>query len=1197
MTALTDPTPQEAAADPKALAETAVSLAQTLLKKSKAEKTGAEHNQAQKIARMMEDPLGKELTIALVDQAFRSHQPDRIAEQLQYLLEKYGSPAYMAWWERSALTLGGVMAHYLPAMIVPPIVARLRQETSNVILPGEEGDLSKYLKTRRGSGVRLNLNQLGEAILGEAEAQRRLEAYLDLLSRPDVEYISVKISSVFSQINLIAFDETVEQIKERLRILYRQAQKHLYTHPSGEKTPKFINLDMEEYRDLHLTVRAFEDVLDEEEFLNLRAGIVLQAYLPDSSAVQKELTDWAMARVAKGGAPIKLRIVKGANLAMEKVEAAVHGWEQAPYYTKRDVDANFKRMVTYGCQPERAKAVNLGIASHNLFDIAYALLIRQQHGVEEYVEFEMLEGMANYQARAVQEKADGLLLYAPVVKIEDFHSAIAYLVRRLDENTAEENFLHDLFGLEPGSAAWDKQKSLFLEAVQRQETVAAVPNRQQNRQTEQILPRHNQPFENEPDSDFSLPANQAWVRDIVAKWQDKEIEPIPLQINGELVHTDSKAQGVDPARPDEVAYEYALAGREEVELALKTAVSAQPAWASRPIAARKAVLLEAAAELANSRGDLMGAMMRDSGKTVAEADPEISEGIDFARYYPHAFDPEIVGADLSDVSFTPFGVVVVTPPWNFPLAIPAGGVLSALMAGNAVIFKPAPEATLVGWELANALWRAGVPQDVLQFVPAPDNEIGRALVTDPRVGAVILTGSSETAQLFQSWQPDMRLFAETSGKNSLIVTALADRDQAIKDLVKSAFGHNGQKCSAASLAILEAEVYDDKAFRRQLRDAVSSLAVGPNWQLSNIVTPLTQPPSPSLERALCTLEAGEEWLLEPQMLDGNPRLWAPGIKLNVKPDSFFHMTECFGPVLGLMRADDLDHAIELANAVSFGLTSGIHSLDDREVGAWKEKIEAGNLYINRHITGAIVQRQPFGGWKASVVGPGAKAGGPNYVLQLGDWAQTGLPKQKQSLSSAYSIFLAKCVAELGQHEPLDNETDALVSRAAQSYAWAWQHHFSQEHDPSQVLGEENIFRYRPCPVLLRIGAEADDVAATLMLLATTAVFPHSKEPITLSVHPALASEWNWLADEENVLLLVQDEDDLAEHLQANLWERMRLIGNLDEETRRVANEVGTAVIDQTVLANGRLELRHYLREQAISHTTHRYGNLMQAAGE
>ena len=520
------------------LADKAIKLAVMLLDGAQAEQTRGERARGAKIAAMMDDPQGKALTMVLSDQAFRSHNPARIADQVSYLLEKYGVPRYFAWWEQLGLHIGGVVGKVLPRIVVPAIVARLRAETKYVILPGEEKPLQTYIHKRRQLGTRLNLNQLGEAILGEGEAKRRLKAYLDLLARPNVEYISVKISSVYSQINLVAFDETVKAIKEPLRTLYRAAQTNQYVplngkyapfnskyvplngndiQSNGQTTPKFVNLDMEEYRDLHLTVAAFQQVLDEAEFQSLKVGIVLQAYLPDSAEVQQTLTKWARERVERGGAPIKIRIVKGANLAMEEVEAALSGWEQAPYANKTDVDANYKRMVHYGCQPENAPAAQLGIASHNLFDIAYAMLLRAQNGVERWVEFEMLEGMANQQARVIQDVAGGVLLYAPVVKNEDFHSAIAYLVRRLDENTAPQNFLHDLFGLQVGTPSWQKQKKMFLDAVERQDKASDQPRRQQNRITEHPCFTADEPFSNAPDTDWSLPANQAWIRAVVRR--------------------------------------------------------------------------------------------------------------------------------------------------------------------------------------------------------------------------------------------------------------------------------------------------------------------------------------------------------------------------------------------------------------------------------------------------------------------------------------------------------------------------------------------------------------------------------------------------------------------------------------------------------------------------------------------------------
>ncbi|MCE2487158.1 MAG: bifunctional proline dehydrogenase/L-glutamate gamma-semialdehyde dehydrogenase [Desulfurellaceae bacterium] len=1080
------------------LAERAVALAARLLANAKQQQNDQELAHSSKIARMMEDPPGKALTLALADQAFRSRAPARIADQLRHLIEQYGVPHYFAVWEQAGLFLAGLMATYMPQLVVPRVAAKLRNETHGVILPAEEQELRAYLDERYRTGTRLNLNQLGEAILGEREANHRLHTYLSLLERDDVEYISVKISSIVSQINLVAFEQTLDAITHRLRVLYRAAMARSYLTPSGQRVAKFINLDMEEYRDLHLTLEAFRRVLSEEEFLHYRAGIVLQAYLPDSYPLQQELTRWARQRIERGGAPIKLRIVKGANLAMERIEAGQRGWEQAPYPTKLEVDANYKRMLHYGCRPAHARAVRLGIASHNLFDIAYGLLLRDYYGVADEVEFEMLEGMANHQARAVQQHAGGLLLYAPVVKQQDFHSAIAYLVRRLDENTTPHNFLHDVFGLEPDSPAWNRQKAAFMDAVRAQASIPSGPRRTQDR-TAAVRPLPlDAAFVNTPDTDWSLPHNQRWVADIVVRWSRRTPEPIPLQISGAFIGEAYPGQGRDPSRPYAVAYHYAQARHDHIDRALDTARRAQADWAARPISERKKLLGQCAEALARDRGELIGAVMLDGGKTAAEADAEVSEAVDFANYYARCLDS--LETQLNDCAYAPLGTVLVVPPWNFPLAIPCGGVLAALMAGNTVILKPAPEAVLVGWQLCHRLWEAGIPKTVLQFLPTRDDAVGTALVSDARVQAVILTGAYTTGRLFQAWKPDIRLLAETSGKNSLIVTALADKDQAIKELVHSAFGHAGQKCSAVSLAVLEAEVYDDPSFLRQLRDAAASLQVGPVWDLASRVTPLIREPSPELWRALTRLDDGESWLLEPKPV--TPQLWSPGIKLGVQPGSFFHTTECFGPVLGLTRADNLDHAISIVNTSEFGLTSGIHSLDDRETARWQERIEVGNAYINRSTTGAIVRRQPFGGWKKSSFGGGAKAGGPNYVLSLGRWSQARLPRRQLEPPPALAAVLDDLIA-LGQTHGLLTEPETAVLRAsAGSYTYAWRAHFAQAHDPSRVPGERNTFRYRPLTqIVFRI--EKNDPWRTIgqVLLAATIC----QGQVTISVAPQAPS--------------------------------------------------------------------------------------------
>ena len=1059
-------------------AEQVADRAAQLLAAALASQTRPERAEAAKLGRLMNDANGKAFTFAMVDEVFRSNNPAVSARRWRRLLKKFGTPAYLPPVDRLLMRAAAFGSLLLPRFVMDAVSRRMRTDSARVILPGEPAPLHSYLASRSAQGFRINLNHLGEAVLGEQEAQHRLDAVLAHLADPAVSYISVKISAIFSQISLIAWDHTLAIITDRLRLLFR----------SAAALSKFVNLDMEEYRDLHLTIAAFRSVLDEPEFHSLSAGIVLQAYLPDSFKALTELTSWARQRVASGGAPIKVLLVKGANLAMESVEAELHGWHPAPYPSKADTDANFRRLLAFAVQPENAAAVRLGVASHNLFDVALALTLRDHFKVSHLVEIEMLEGMANHQARAVRDAAGALLLYAPAVRHDDFPSAMAYLVRRLDENTAPENFLRDMFAMRPDSPEWHHQRSRFIQGWLDRHSVSSTPRRL----TPALDPARSSSFENEPDTDWTQPDNRAALTLALKSASQPALHPLP-----------------------------------DLESMLQAAAAAQPAWDALGTDARAAILNRAADVMHAQRFTALATLQSNGKKAVADADSEVSEAIDFARYYART------ASTPHGVTARPLGIVAVVSPWNFPYAIPAGGVLAALMAGNAVILKPARTTAQTAFLLASQLWEAGVPRDLLHFFPC-DGLTGKALLSDARIASVILTGGYDTARMFQQWRPSLPLFAETSGKNALVITAQADRDLAIKDLVRSAFGHSGQKCSAASLAILEAEVYDDPAFRRQLLDAAASLHAGPASDLHAVATPLVSPPGPDLLRALTSLDIGESWLLQPRQYADDPCAWSPGVKLGVQPDSWFHRTECFGPVLGLMRASSLEHATALQNATDFGLTAGLHSLDPAEITWWRDHALAGNLYINRPITGAIVQRQPFGGWKKSCVGPGPKAGGPNYVLAFAS------------------------LSDLNPDSPDD-------------YSDAWASHFAVEHDPSNLRAESNIFRYRPSRgVILRL--ESPDPTAIHRARRAATI---TSVPLTISI----ASE--------------ESDDDFIARLPslAASAEFLRTTTTPSDAILHAAHSLGLNWIHAPFLASGRIELTRWLREQSISSTIHRYGQL------
>jgi RHH-type proline utilization regulon transcriptional repressor/proline dehydrogenase/delta 1-pyrroline-5-carboxylate dehydrogenase len=1161
----------------------AVELAANMLREANRTITWSEKQTQAELSRMMRDPVGKVFTTAMTDQCFRSRKASRVADQLVYLLEQFGSPSYLGWTKQIALKLFQMLGKALCFLLVPIAAFTLRKATARVILPGEKTALKKHMARRRMEGVRLNLNHLGEAILGEEEAKRRLHVYMQDLQQDDVEYISVKISTIYSQIHLLGWHDTLESLCERLRQLYRVAMKHTFTQKDGIKVPKFVNLDMEEYRDLILTKDLFKKVLSEPEFHTFSAGIVLQAYLPDSHEIQKELTEWAMQRVKNGGAPIKIRIVKGANLAMEQFESSLRDWPQAPYAKKSDVDANYKKMVTYGCQPEHARAVHLGIASHNLFDITYAMLMRAEGGVADSVNFEMLEGMADHIRRVVQKLSTDILLYCPVATKEDFQSAIAYLIRRLDENTGPDNFLRVTFGLRPGTEEWDEQVILFIKACREMSTVYTKPRRTQDRNKPPVHLPLAAPFENEADTDFSLLSNRVWAEKIVDKWKNDQSDLIPLVIAGqEIQKTSLQGQGADPSNLKNPLYLYALADWSQIDQAISCAKEQQLKWGKTSVEERCKLLSRAAQKMRENRGELIGVMMADGGKSILEADPEVSEAIDFAEYYLRSLKKMQA---CKDIEWSPKGTVLVAPPWNFPVSIPAGGILAALATGNCVLFKPAPEAALSGWELVKTLWDAGIPKEVLQFINCADEPVGSKLISDPRLDGIILTGATSTAKLFMSLRPDINLCAETGGKNAMIVTALSDRDLAIKDVVHSAFGHSGQKCSACSLLILEAEVYDDPHFFKQLKDAVESLKVGTCWEYSSKVTPLIRQPDNNLMRGLSTLENKEEWLVKPQSDPGNPNLWSPGVKIGVKPGSFMHTTELFGPVLSVIRASNFEEAIKIANDTAYGLTSGLQSLDEREKKIWMEKIEAGNCYINRGITGAIVRRQPFGGTKASSFGNGAKAGGPNYLMQFACPREVSLPQEKEAIGDEVNKL-----ASILQKYPLSKEELGIWYASVANYAY-WAKRFSEDHDPSKIIGQDNLLRYRPHKrVCFRI-QDADAPLDVLRVLAA-ALSCRASIDISWSQGHCHIPVRDHLEPVLKIFSFVEESDDkFNERVQNGQFQRVRLISPPSNPLKGAASNSATFLDYAPVLSNGRFELLHFLREISFSIDYHRYGNL------
>ncbi len=1119
--------------------------AQTLLEVCDKELSNAERSEQLKYATLIQNPGDKVFLSRLLDESSQIRDNKKLAERVKVLIDEYGVPKFFGGGDKFMLKAYQWAGYKVDSIAMPIFKKRLRLETAGVVIDEQRPNLTKHLADRYNRKIGQNVNLLGEVVVGDGEADKRYHHYVEALSAPDINYISIKISGIYAQLQPLNFVEARKDLIERLSVIFRAAMENKFMGDNGEMCHKFINLDMEEYKDAHLTMEVFKATLSLPEFKNFSAGLVIQAYLPDAELFMDELLEFAHKRVAEGGAHLKVRIVKGANLQMETVVSSLRGWENPVRGSKVESDAAHMRMIDIAMRPENAKVLHVGIASHNLFSIGYAFLTAQRNGVMEYVSFEMLEGMANNLWRAVSSYGAKIILYTPVVKDEHFLNAVSYLVRRLDENTGPENFLSYSFNLKVDTKEWKFLQKQFEEAFTIKDGVSKTPTRTQNRNLEYIAPKYNGKFENEPDTNFDLEPNKRWAESIVAKWQKPQTTVIPLQIGWEERVTEKRQKYEDRVQDGVISYEMSLASSDDMRAMIDIAYEDRGAWASKPLSERHEILHKAGDNIAARRGDLIGVMATVTSKTITEGDVEVSEAIDFCRFYPHTMEDF---AKLSDVKYTPQGVVVVISPWNFPLAIPVGGVAAALSGGNRVILKPATVSAPVMWEACKCFWDAGVPKEALQIVITDGREPLSVLTTSDKINHIILTGGTDTAQRLAKGNPKVRLSAETGGKNAMILTSRGDRDKAIMNAVASAFGNAGQKCSACSLLLVEADVYDDPSFREKLTDCAMSYPTGSPWELGNLIGPMITNDNDKLLESVNNPANASKWLIEPKFLDEKKYILRPTILWDVKPTDFEFKTELFAPLLAVTRFKGLDEAINLVNSNDYGLTSGLQSLDEREIETWKNRLVAGNLYINRGITGAIVNRQPFGGMKLSAFGGGIKAGGVNYV-------------------SCFVNF--EC------------------SVTQNDYAEAYEREFAHPRDVNNLYGEQNIFRYLPLGSMALRVMEGDKVEDIALVVKAAQI---AKTPLAVSIDAGDAK-----VEAVKMMGCVVKEQNLWEFISSiPQYDRIRtLSADIPMEIYQAAAGHNKYVATAPVVARGRIELLHYLQEQSIAYEYHRYGSITE----
>lgn len=919
----------------------------------------------------MADPALKVQLFRFIDVLPALTTPELVAQHMReyFLPEEAHAPEFFR-------TLVAGASTGMAAGITASLVRKNIQGMARVFIAGDSpADALKPLRKLWDAGRSFTVDILGEAALSDKEARRYIGQYLALAGflaaeiggwptrHPERERlfprlnISVKVSSLYSRVGPLNHEDSVAQLKERLRPVFRKVRE----------AEGFVNLDMEMHSLKNITLDVFTELLDEEEFRGWQgAGIALQAYLKETAADLDRLIDWGRVN----GQRITVRLVKGAYWEYENVLARLNGWPVPVFPDKSGTDGQFERCVErlFAGSPHVIPA----FATHNVRSLAFTMVLAEQLGVPpDAYEFQMLFGMAGPVKEALARMGFPVREYVPVGALIP---GMAYLVRRLLENTSNEGFL----------------RKAFVENVA-PEALLAKPLPPAGETSGER--RAGGAFVNEPFLDFSGKNQRAACRAALEKVRGELGRFYPAIIGGREHDTAGRIASVNPARPEEVVGTVAAISREMAEDAVAVACAAQKEWGGRSPRERAEVLFGAAEIMRGKRHELLAWQVFEVGKNWAEADADVAEAIDYLEYYGREAlrlgDTrrlgELPGED-NRYSYLPLGVGVVIAPWNFPLAISTGMVAASLVTGNAVVYKPSSFSPVNGWQLFSTLMEAGVPDGVLNFVPFPGDLVGNALVGHPEVGFLAFTGSREVGlsiieqggHAVPGQSGIKRVIVEMGGKNAIIVDADADLDQAVAGVMQSAFGYQGQKCSACSRVIVLSSCYG--LFLERLGEAVRDIVVGAPEDPACFMGPVISPSAREKILSYIEIGRGEGTIVAQGMAPAEGWYVPPTLVADLPPGSRLLREEIFGPVLAAVRAKDMDEALSIANDSEYALTGGVFSRSPATIQKARAGFSVGNLYINRAITGAAVGRQPFGGFRLS--GGGAKAGGPDYLLQF-----------------------------------------------------------------------------------------------------------------------------------------------------------------------------------------------------------------------
>ncbi len=1140
--------------DDRQLAQRAADIAQELLMRSLKAMRSDERTLLSALHRLATEPRNREFVDALCSQVF--HAPDTATQAARFrrlLADFKGIPNFFSTMGGMRLRAAAMAAGSMQGTAMAEVRRIFRSTFGELTLPTQVEKVSRRVRDFGKEGVTLALNPLSPEVFGNKGAERYAKNLEAILSKQEGVGIAIQPWRLVPSLSPYRPTVSARELAEKLKPLIKLSLKGASAAP--------IVLESGTSDILPVVIEGFKLALAGSAFHQANVILELPGYLKQSPAMLRELTEWATARAAKGARPLGIMLDKGSHLAAERACAYLYGDANAAAATKGDTDTRFKHLVHQAISA-KPKALHPAIATHNLFDIAYALGDWARSGREGLPDFVLTAGLGNHIGRMLAKLGAKVTLVAGVVPEDSESGFERYLQKVIREASMPDSLLGAAYALETTSMAWGKLRTQFLASLSGREESAGYSAERQQAGT--FTP-----------GCLAAALDRAGMDALYAAAKDagqEKVQPaLPLIIGGKEVqtpltgiHRSHTAAGVEEYRY--TCADYAAVG-EVLALAAPTAADEPP-----PLDERRLQLLKLARLLGKRRTELCTLLVSDAGFTLRDADIELRNAIDACRFYEAS---AVQDGLLDGTQPQPLGTVAVASDRAHPLANAIAGIAAAWMAGNGIIFKPSPVAMRLGHSIAALAAEAGFESPRFQSIPCLDNQIADKLMADARTDAVLLPGNAKVALHLAAKAPQKPVFCGGAGVSSVYLAPECDWQQAVRELALALCYRSGQSADSPRVVLVDAAIYDRQGFLNALKDAVESLRVLPGWDEAADLGPLARPLTDAQLRLLSELQEGESWHVRPAALALGSQMWTPGVAIGVRPGNPLTTAAARQlPLLAVVRVESAAEAIAAQKKISADASAAIYSGNEGQVEQWMRSMGtragAQKLFVNccpQSRPGLL----PDAAAALPARRPAPQNGGVNYLTALSQWQELARPQRRGTKRSMPFLPWESLTPK-----PSPDDTMRLTS-AADSIAYWWENEFGKEHGIPTYEGEQVTRRYTALPICLRAEKATSDIDLSIAVMA--ALTAGSEVQLsTATLRPWMPGALDPLGITVNIEPREEFESRFRELAGRGFCVRDTAA---TEATHARALEAGLLLCTDEVLANGRLELQHYLREVSV----------------